>query len=78
MVVSQSAYQSGKSDATVGGKQQLPNSHRINWSDDHQERLNLLVDCVTSPPLMVFPDFSKPLLLHTDASHEGLGAVLYE
>ena len=78
MAVSQSANQGGKSNATVGGKQQLPNNHRINWSDDHQERLNLLVDCVTRPPVMAFPDFSKPFVLHTDASHEGLGAVLYQ
>ena len=78
MAVSQSANQGGKPNATVGGKQQLPNNHRINWSDDHQERLNLLVDCVTRPPVMAFPDFSKPFVLHTDASHEGLGAVLYQ
>ena len=78
MAVSPSANQGGKSNATVGGKQQLPNSHRIKWSDDHQERLNLLVDCVTRPPVMAFPDFSKPFVLHTDASHEGLGAVLYQ
>ena len=78
MAVSQSANQGGKSNATVGGKQQLPNNHRINWSDDHQERLNLLVDCVTRPPVMAFPNFSKPFVLHTDASHEGLGAVLYQ
>ena len=38
----------------------------------------MLVDRVTSPPVMAFPDFTKPFVLHTDASHEGLGAVLYQ
>ena len=45
----------------------------INWLDDHQERLNLLVDCVTSPALMAFPDISKPFVLHTDTILPGTG-----
>lgn len=78
MALPRGANHGSKANALAGGKQQLPNSQKIHWSDDHQKRLNLLVDRVTSPPVMAFPDFTKPFVLHTDASHEGLGAVLYQ
>ena len=34
----------------------------------------MLIHRLTSPPVMASPDFTKPLVLHT----EGLGAVLYQ
>ena len=33
---------------------------------------------LSSPPIMAYPDFSKEFTLHTDASGEGLGGVLYQ
>ena len=38
----------------------------------------MLIHRLTSPPVMAFPDFTKPFVLYTDASQEGLGAVLYQ
>ena len=40
------------------------------------EAVNVLKGKVQSTPVLVFPDFNKPFLLETDASKEGLGAVL--
>ena len=40
------------------------------------EAVNVLKGKVQSTPILVFPDFDKPFLLETDASKEGLGAVL--
>ena len=41
-----------------------------------QEAVVVLKGKVQSAPVLVFPDFEKPFLLETDASKEGLGAVV--
>ena len=43
-----------------------------------REAVNILKRKVQSTPVLVFPDFDKPFLLETDASKEGLGAVLFK
>ena len=40
--------------------------------------METLVDCLTSPPVLAFPDFELPFLLNTDASADVLGTVLYQ
>ena len=57
---------------------QLSSNQHIRWTEEHQERLNLLVDLVMQPGVMAYPDFKEPFVLHTDASADGLGAVLYQ
>ncbi|KAK3748398.1 hypothetical protein QZH41_000172 [Actinostola sp. cb2023] len=59
-------------DKTVSSKQ------RITWTQQHQASLVRLIDCLTTPPIMAYPDHSQPFVLHTDASNDGLGAVLYQ
>ena len=41
-----------------------------------QKVVDILKRKVQSTPILIFPDFNKPFLLKTDASKEGLGAVL--
>ena len=57
---------------------QVPSSTPVSWSDEHQSALNFLIDSLTSPPVMAYQDYEIPFVLHTDASQEGLGAVLYQ
>ena len=33
---------------------------------------------LSNPPVMAYPDFTKPFTVHIDASKDGLGAVLYQ
>ena len=57
---------------------QAPSSERVEWTELHKETLSTLIDALTGPPVMAYPEFDKPFVLHTDASQEGLGAVLYQ
>ena len=46
------------------------------WTTHCQQAFRQLKDLLTSAPVLAYPDFSIKFLLHTDASREGLGAVL--
>ena len=65
---------SGKKGSHSQG--QMPSSRRIVWTDLHQSRLEELIDVLTSPGVMAYPDFDAPFILHTDASQEGLAAIV--
>ena len=46
------------------------------WTGKHQEAFDLLKACLTSAPVLGYPDFNRPFELEMDASLQGLGAVL--
>lgn len=46
------------------------------WDEWCQQSFDRLKDLLVSAPLLVFPDFTRPFVLETDASGQGLGAVL--
>ena len=38
----------------------------------------MIIDILTNPPTLSYPDFSNPFILHIDASGKGLGCALYQ
>lgn len=40
--------------------------------------LNQLVETLTKPSILGYPDFDQPFALHCDASQDRLGAALYQ
>ena len=50
----------------------------INWSEAAQSVFEVLKEWCVNAPILAFPDYKLPFILHTDSSTEGLGAVLYQ
>ncbi|KAK0146924.1 Retrovirus-related Pol polyprotein from transposon opus [Merluccius polli] len=57
---------------------QLPSRTPVQWTSEHSAVVSHLVDMLVNPPILAYPDFNLPFVLHTDASNDGLGAVLYQ
>jgi transposase InsO family protein len=57
---------------------QAASNQPVEWTERHQTILEELIDLLTHPPVMTYPDFQQPFVIHTDASQDGLGAVLYQ
>ncbi|KAG0725859.1 Retrovirus-related Pol polyprotein from transposon 17.6 [Chionoecetes opilio] len=48
------------------------------WMEDCQTAFNQLLTLLTHDPVLLSPDFSKPFILHTDASDQAVGAALLQ
>jgi len=63
---------------STGKDGQPPSKTPTCWVREQQLALQELVRHLSHPPVIAYPDFSKPFTLHTNASKDGLGAVLYQ
>lgn len=72
------APKSGKGRTKKDNKNQLPSRTPIIWTNEHQDIVSKFVEILTNPPILAYPNFDLPFVLHTDASNQGLGAVLYQ
>ncbi|GBO17450.1 Transposon Ty3-I Gag-Pol polyprotein [Araneus ventricosus] len=48
----------------------------FNWTDECEKSFNSLKQALTSYPILTYPRTDKDFILDTDASNEGIGAVL--
>ena len=51
---------------------------KVPWDDKCQKAFETLKQACCQAPILGYADFNKPFILHTDASGDGLGAVLYQ
>ena len=50
----------------------------IEWPADHQSNMDKSLTCLAEPPILAYPDYSAPFILHTDAPSAGLGCGLFQ
>ena len=57
--------------------QQLKKDNKtLNWTDECENAWNEIKNKLAKPPIMGFPDYTKPFQLHTDACKNGFAAIL--
>lgn len=67
-----------KQEKKVKGKKMVTKEipFKQKWNADCDNAFEKLKSCLTSTPVLGFPNFSSPFIVETDASYDGLGAVL--
>ena len=51
---------------------------KVHWGPEQQEAFETLQRLCTESPILAYADIKAPFIPHTDASGDGLGAVLYQ
>ena len=46
------------------------------WTERTQEAFDSLKEAICNPPILQYPDFSKPFIITTDASGYAIGVIL--
>ena len=62
----------------VSGENANKKKALIEWNEECQEAFNRLKPLCSQIPILGYANYKKPFKLHTDASENGMGAVLYQ
>jgi len=46
------------------------------WTEEQQEAFENLKKCLTTAPILAYPNFERPFIVYTDASTAAIGAIL--
>ena len=66
-------------DLLVGQSTSKPTKKTVfKWEEPQQTAFKTIIDRLSNPPILGYADYRMPFKLHTDASGNGLGAVLYQ
>ena len=61
----------------VSGENANKKKTLVEWNDEYQEDFKKLKQLCSQTPILAYANYKKPFKLHTDASENGLEAVLY-
>ena len=62
----------------VSGENANKKKALVEWNNECLEAFNKLKQLCSQTPILAYANYKKPFKLHTDASENGLGAVLYQ
>ena len=62
----------------VSGENANKKKALVNWTNECQVAFEHLKHLCSQTPILAYANYTKPFILHTDASENGLGAVLYQ
>ena len=62
----------------ISGENSKKKNNEIEWTSHCQFAFDLLKKLCTEAPVLAYADYTKTFKVHTDASEDGLGAVLYQ
>lgn len=57
------------------GRQRYDGKVLLEWTENHQQIVDNMIDYLKSPQVMAYPNFDLPFFVTTDASNQGLGSV---
>ena len=60
------------------GENSKGKKNEVEWDQDCETAFLLLKRLCTEAPTLAYVDYTKPFKVHTNASEEGLSAILYQ
>ena len=62
----------------ITGDNAKKKTNEVEWTNTCEEAFNQLKEICSETPVLAYADYTKVFKIHTDASDQGLGAVLYQ